>query len=70
MPLLSDTRDRTNLWQGIALLAARHSIPVHVVAPGLGLEKHNGVVALLAGTEPWAAAPEAALSAALPERRA
>ena len=62
--------DRTNLWQAIALLAARHNILVHVVAAGLGLEKHNGVIALLTRAEPWAAAPEAALSATLPERRA
>ena len=62
--------ERTNLWQGIALLAARHNIPVHVVAAGLGLEQHHGVIALLARAEPWAAAPEGTLTATLPEQRA
>jgi peptide subunit release factor 1 (eRF1) len=62
--------DQTNLWQAIALLAARHNIPVHVVAAGLGLEKHGGVVALLAREEPWTAPPESTLTAALPERTA
>ena len=61
--------DRTSLWQAIALLAARHDIPVHVVPAGLGLEQYNGVVALLARDEPWAAAPEAVLTAHLPEPR-
>jgi hypothetical protein len=62
--------ERTNLWQAIMLLAAHHDMPVHVVAAGLGLEKHGGVVAFLARDEPWAAEPEIALSATLPERRA
>ena len=34
--------------QAIALLAARHDVPLHVVQAGQGLEKHGGVVALLA----------------------
>jgi peptide subunit release factor 1 (eRF1) len=61
---------RTSLWQAIALLAARHNIPLHVVGPGTGLEKQGGVVALLARAEPWSAPPEATLAAALPEARA
>lgn len=56
--------ERTNLWQAIALLAARHHIPVHVVEAGLGLDKHGGVVALLSREEPWASTPEPALTAA------
>lgn len=39
---------KTNLWQAITLLATRHDIPVHVVAAGAGLDKHGGMVALLA----------------------
>ena len=62
--------EQTNLWQAIALLAARHNIPVHAVAAGLGLETHGGVVALLAREEPWTASPEPTLTVALPERRA
>jgi rubrerythrin len=61
--------EKTNLWQVIALLAARHQIPVHIVAAGLGLDKHGGVVALLAREELWAA-PEPVLTSPLPERRA
>jgi rubrerythrin len=60
--------EKTNLWQAIALLAARHGIPVHSVAAGLGLDRHGGVVALLAREEPWAA-PEAVLTSPQPERR-
>jgi hypothetical protein len=54
--------ERSNLWQEIALLAARHDIPLHFVAAGLGLEKQGGVVALLAREEPWAAPSESAMS--------
>lgn len=62
--------EKTNLWQAIALLAAGHRISVHFVEAGQGLEKHSGVVALLAREEPFRAAPEAVLTASLPERRA
>jgi len=61
--------ERTSLWQAIALLAARHNIPVQTVAAGLGLEKHGGVVALLARNEPWVA-PEPVVTAQLREQHA
>lgn len=61
--------EKTNLWQAIALLSARHNIPVYTVASGIGLDKHGGVVAILAREEPWTA-PESTLSSSLPERRA
>jgi peptide subunit release factor 1 (eRF1) len=51
--------EKTNLWQAIALLAIEHDIPAQVVAGGLGLERHGGVVALLAREEPWAASEPA-----------
>lgn len=44
--------EKTNLWQSVALLAARHDIPVHVVAAGSCLEDHGGIVALVTRTEP------------------
>jgi peptide subunit release factor 1 (eRF1) len=62
--------DKTNLWQAIALFATRKHITVHFVEPGHGLEKHGGVVALLAREAPWSGAPEQVLTAPLPERRA
>jgi len=43
---------------------------VHFVEPGHGLDKHAGVVALLAREVPWIAPPESVLTASLPERRA
>jgi hypothetical protein len=61
--------ERTNLWQAIALLASRHNIPVESIAAGVGLEKHGGVVAILAREEPWAA-PEPSVTSPLPEQRA
>jgi hypothetical protein len=62
--------EKTNLWQAIALLAAGHNVTVHFVESGQGLEKHSGVVALLAREEPLMAPPEPVLTASLPERRA
>jgi len=62
--------ERTNLWQAIALYAARQHVMVHFVDPGHGLEKHAGVVALLAREAPWMAPPEQVLTASLPEPRA
>jgi hypothetical protein len=62
--------EKTNLWQAIALLAARKHLVVHFVEPGHGLDKHAGVVALLAREAPWIAPPELVLTASLPERRA
>lgn len=47
-PVCGGRCEKTNLWQAITLLAARHDIPVHIVAAGLGLEKHGGMVALVA----------------------
>jgi hypothetical protein len=67
-PFCQGRCEKTNLWQAIALLAGRHDIPVDTVAAGLGLEKHGGVVALLAREEPWAG-PESTLTAPLPETR-
>jgi peptide subunit release factor 1 (eRF1) len=82
-PSCHATCEKTNLWQAIALLAARKHVVVHFVESGHGLEKRGGVVALLArpstvaqvsqslveGREtPPIAAPERALMAALPER--
>jgi hypothetical protein len=43
---------------------------VHFVEPGHGLEKHAGVVALLAREALWMAPPEQVLTASLPEPRA
>jgi hypothetical protein len=40
--------EKTNLWQAIALFAVRKHVVVHFVEPGHGLDKHAGVVALLA----------------------
>jgi peptide subunit release factor 1 (eRF1) len=62
--------EKTNLWQAIALFAARKHVAVHFVEPGHGLDKHAGVVALLARETPWIAPPERVLTASLPERRA
>lgn len=62
--------EKTNLWQGIALIAAHKHVMVHFVEPNRGLEKHAGVVALLEREAPWIAAPEEVLAASLPERRA
>jgi hypothetical protein len=45
------------------LLAARHNIPVHIVDAGVGLEKHEGVVALLTRAEPSEAATDSPLGA-------
>ncbi|MBI2186446.1 MAG: hypothetical protein HYU37_04900 [Acidobacteria bacterium] len=59
--------EKTNLWQAIALLAAGHHVSVDFVGAGQGLEKHGGAVAVLAREE---VAPEAVLTASLPERRA
>jgi peptide subunit release factor 1 (eRF1) len=61
--------ERTNLWQAIALLAAQKHVTVHFVEAGHGLEKHGGVVALLAREAPWMAAPEEVLTTAMPEQR-
>jgi len=60
---------KTNLWQAIALFAGGKHIVVHFVEPGHGLDKHGGVVALLAREAPWLAAPEQVLTASGPERR-
>lgn len=69
--------EKTNLWQAIALLAAGHNVQVHFVEAGHGLEKHSGVVALLAREkvsmpppEPASAASLAHRGAAPPEQRA
>ena len=67
--------EKTNLWQAVALLAAGHNIQVHFVEAGQGLEKHAGVVALLAREEVSMPAPALAASlaprgAAPPEQRA
>ena len=61
--------ERTNLWQAIALYAARQHVIVHFVESGHGLERHAGVVALLAREAPWMAPPEQVLTASLPEPR-
>lgn len=47
--------EKTNLWQAIALFAARKHVVVHFVEPGHGLEKHAGIVAFLAREAPWLA---------------
>jgi hypothetical protein len=57
--------EKTNLWQAIALLAARKHVLVHFVEPAHGLEKHAGAVALLA-REPWTIQPEAVLTGSTP----
>jgi peptide subunit release factor 1 (eRF1) len=62
--------EKTNLWQAIALFAARKHVVVHFIEPGHGLDKHAGVVALLAREAAWIAHPERVLAASLPERRA
>jgi peptide subunit release factor 1 (eRF1) len=61
--------EKTSLWQAIALFAARKHVVVHFVEPGHGLDKHAGVVALLAREAPWIAPPKRVLTASLPERR-
>jgi peptide subunit release factor 1 (eRF1) len=61
--------EKTNLWQAIALLAAHKHVVVHFVEPGHGLDRHAGVVALLAREAPWIA-PERVVTASLPEQRA
>lgn len=58
--------EKTNLWQAIALLAGRHNISVHVVAPGLGLQEHGGVVALLTRADPWSDSRAVVASVPLP----
>jgi peptide subunit release factor 1 (eRF1) len=60
--------EKSNLWQAIALFAARKHILVHFVEAGHGLDKLGGVVALLAREAP--VAPERVLTASLPEQRA
>jgi hypothetical protein len=60
--------EKTNLWQAIALFAARKHVVVHFVEPGHGLDRHAGVVALLAREAPWIA-PERVMTASLPEQR-
>jgi hypothetical protein len=62
--------EKTNLWQAIALFAARKHVVAHFIEPGHGLDKHAGVVALLTREAPWIAPPERVLAASLPERRA
>ena len=62
--------EKTNLWQAIALLAARKHVVVHFVESGHGLDKHAGVVALLARDAPWMARPDHVLTASLPGQRA
>ena len=68
-PTCHATCEKTNLWQAIALFAARKHVTVHFVESGHGLEKHGGVVALIEREAPWAA-PEQVLTAPLPEPRA
>jgi peptide subunit release factor 1 (eRF1) len=62
--------EKTNLWQAIALFAARKHVMVHFVESGHGLDKRAGVVALLAREAAWIAQPERVLTASQPERRA
>jgi hypothetical protein len=62
--------EKTNLWQAIALLAAGHHISVDFIEAGHGLDKHEGVVALLTREARPSVAPEPILTASLPERRA
>ena len=62
--------EKTNLWQAIALSASNKHVTVHFVDPGHGVDKHGGVVALLAREAPWMTPPERVLTASLPERRA
>jgi peptide subunit release factor 1 (eRF1) len=62
--------EKTNLWQAIALFAARKHVVAHFIEPGHGLDKHAGVVASLTREAPWIAPPERVLAASLPERRA
>jgi hypothetical protein len=68
-PSCHGTCEKTNLWQAIALFAAQKHVVVHFVEPGHGLDKHAGVVALLAREAPWIAPPERVLTASFPERR-
>jgi len=49
--------EKVNLWQEIALLAARHNIPVHFVGADEGLERQGGVVAFLTREHPWEPLP-------------
>jgi len=46
--------EKANLWQEVALLAARHQIPVHFLPSGL--DDQHGMVALLARDTPESAA--------------
>jgi hypothetical protein len=62
--------EKTNLWQAIALFAARKHVVVHFVEPGHGLDRHGRVVALLTRDAPWVTPPERVLTASLPEPRA
>ena len=68
-PSCHGTCEKTNLWQAIALFAAQKHVAVHFVEPGHGLDKHAGVVALLAREAPWITPPERVLTASFPERR-
>ena len=69
-PFCQSRCEQTNLWQAITLLAARHGIPVHTVAAGLGLQEHGGMVALLARGEPWSEPPGSLVPATVSERQA
>jgi len=68
-PSCHATCEKTNLCQAIALFAAHKHVVVHFVEPGHGLEKHGGVVALLARDAPSMSGPERVLTASLPKRR-
>jgi peptide subunit release factor 1 (eRF1) len=69
-PSCGERCEKTNLWQVIALLAAGQHVSVDFIESGHGLEKHSGVVALLAREQPVTVAPESVLTAPLPEQRA
>jgi hypothetical protein len=60
--------EKTNLWQAIALLAAGRHVSVDFVESGQGLEKHGGVVALLAREAVSMPPPEPALAASAGHR--
>jgi peptide subunit release factor 1 (eRF1) len=62
--------DKTNLWQAIALRAARQHVSVDFVESGQGLEKHGGVVALLAHEAVSMPPPEPALATSVKHRAA
>jgi hypothetical protein len=71
-PSCHATCEKTNdlTWQAIALFAAQKHVSVYFVEPGHGLDKHAGVVALLAREARWVTPPERVLTASLPEPRA